>query len=171
MNGDGGETLILETVFTTPEGEIALIDAMPLGLNGSHVIRRLEGRRGRVAMHFDLKLRFDFGSSTPWMTREEDCMGIVAIVGPDLIEVRGPVDLLDRDLATVAVFEVEAGQSVTFVLSHGPSHLPPPDRFNGDAALSATEDTWRAWSKRCKYAGPWRDAVLRSLIVLCVTQH
>lgn len=93
-------------------------------------------------------------------------MGIVAIVGPDLITVRGPVELLDGDLATVAVFEVEAGHSVTFVLSHGPSHLPPPDRFNGDAALSATEDTWRAWSKRCKYIGPWREAVLRSLIVL-----
>jgi GH15 family glucan-1,4-alpha-glucosidase len=161
-----GETLILETVFTTPEGEIALIDAMPLGLNGSHIIRRLEGRRGRVAMHFHLKLRFDFGRSAPWVTREENGMGIVAIVGPDLITVRGPVELLDRDLATVAVFEVEAGHSVTFVLSHGPSHLPPPDRFNGDAALSATEDTWRAWSKRCKYIGPWRETVLRSLIVL-----
>jgi GH15 family glucan-1,4-alpha-glucosidase len=160
------ETLLLETVFTTPEGELALIDAMPLGLTGSHVIRRLEGRRGRVAMHFHLKLRFDFGRSAPWVTREENGMGIVAIVGPDLITVRGPVELLDRDLATVAVFEVEAGQSVTFVLSHGPSHLPPPDRFNGDAALSATEDTWRAWSKRCEYIGPWRDAVLRSLIVL-----
>jgi GH15 family glucan-1,4-alpha-glucosidase len=161
-----GETLILETVFTTPDGEIALIDAMPLGLDGSHVIRRLEGRRGRVAMRFHLKLRFDFGSSTPWVTREENGAGIVAIAGPNLVTVRGPVELLGRDLATVAAFEVEAGQSMTFVLSHGPSHLPPPARIDGDAALSATEDTWRAWSKRCKYEGPWRDAVLRSLLVL-----
>ena len=161
-----GETLILETVFTTPEGEIALIDAMPLDLDGSHIIRRVEGRRGRVAMRFHLKLRFDFGSSTPWVTRDENGMGIVAIVGPDLVSVRGPVELLGRDMATVALFEVEAGQSLTFVLSHGASHRPPPARFDGDAALSATEKTWRTWSKRCHYQGPWRDAVLRSLIVL-----
>ncbi len=161
-----GATLVLETVFTTPEGEIALIDAMPLGLDGSHVIRRVEGRRGRVAMHFHLKLRFDFGRSTPWVTREKDGSGIVAIVGPDLVAIRGPVEMLGRDLATVASFTVEAGQSVTFMLSHGPSHLPPPPRFDGDAALSATEDTWRGWSARCKYDGPWNEAVLRSLIVL-----
>ncbi len=161
-----GETLVLETVFTTPEGEVALIDAMPLGRDGSHVIRRVEGRRGRVAMRFHLKLRFDFGSSTPWVTREENGMGIVAIAGPDVVTVRGPVELRGRDLATIAEFDVEAGQSLTFVLSHGPSHLPPPAPFDGDAALRATEDTWRAWSKRCKYDGPWKDAVLRSLIVL-----
>ena len=161
-----GATLVLETVFTTPDGEIALIDAMPLGLDSSHVIRRVERRRGRVAMHFHLTLRFDFGASTPWVTREEDGHGIVAIAGPDLVAVRGPINLLGRDLATVAVFEVEADQSVTFVLSHGPSHLPPPVRLDFDAALNATEDKWRAWSTRCKYEGPWKDAVLRSLIVL-----
>lgn len=161
-----GDTLVLETVFTTPDGEIALIDAMPLGLDGSHVIRRVEGRQGRVAMHFHLKLRFDFGASAPWVTREEDGHGIVAIAGPDLVAVRGPINLLGRDLATVAVFEVEAGQNLTFVLSHGPSHLPPPIRLDCDAALNATEEKWRAWSTRCKYEGPWKDAVLRSLIVL-----
>ena len=37
------ETLVLETVFKTPEGEVALIDAMPTGLEGSHIIRRIEG--------------------------------------------------------------------------------------------------------------------------------
>jgi GH15 family glucan-1,4-alpha-glucosidase len=153
-------------VFITPDGEVALIDAMPLELNGSHVIRRLEGRRGRVAMHFDLKLRFDFGSSTPWVTAEKGRRGIIAVCGPDLVTIRGPIELQGRDLATVAAFEVEAGQSVTFVLSHGPSHLPPPPPFDGDVALRATEDTWRAWSKRCTYEGPWRDTVLRSLILL-----
>ena len=64
-------TLVLETVFTTPEGEVALIDTMPLGLQGSHIIRRVEGRRGRVAMNFHLKLRFDFGAVTPWVTRDD----------------------------------------------------------------------------------------------------
>ena len=159
-------TLVLESVFTTPEGEVALIDAMPLGFEGSHIIRRVEGRRGRVAMHFHLKLRFDFGASTPWVTQDEKGGGIVAIAGPDLVTIRSPIELVGRDLATVATFEVEAGQGVTFVMSHGPSHLPQPARFDGDAALQATEDKWRAWSAKCTYDGSWKDAVLRSLIVL-----
>ncbi len=161
-----GETLILETVFTTPDGQVAVIDAMPTGQEGSHVVRRVEGRRGRVAMRMHLKLRFDYGASTPWVTRDENREGIVAIVGPDQVTVRGPVPMHGHDLATVAAFDVEAGQSFTFVLSHGPSHLPPPARFDGDAALAETETTWREWSARCKYKGRWKDAVVRSLIVL-----
>lgn len=159
-------TLVLETVFTTPDGQVALIDAMPLGLEGSHVIRRVEGRRGHVAMRFYLKLRFDFGASTPWVTRDESGDGIIAIAGPHLVTVRGPVKLRGEGPATVARFDVAAGQSVTFVLSHGPSHLSAPARLDGDAALIDTTARWRSWSDRCNYEGPWKDAVLRSLIVL-----
>ncbi len=160
------ETLILETVFTTPDGQVAVIDAMATGREGSHIVRRVEGRRGRVPMRMHLKLRFDYGASTPWVTRDENREGIVAIVGPDQVTVRGPVSMHGHKLATIAAFDVEAGQSVTFVLSHGPSHLPPPARFDGDAALAETEKTWREWSGRCKYKGRWKDAVVRSLIVL-----
>jgi GH15 family glucan-1,4-alpha-glucosidase len=159
-----GLTLVLETIFTTPEGEVALIDAMPLGREGCHVIRRVEGRRGRVPMHFHLKLRFDYGSSTPWVSRDEN--GLVAIAGPNLVALRSPIDLSGRDLATVADFEIAAGESLTFVMSHGPSHLPPPAPFDGDAALKTTEEEWNAWSAQCTYQGPAKDAVVRSLIVL-----
>lgn len=68
-------------------------------------------------MRFHLKLRFDFGASTPWVTREQDGCGIVVIAGPDLVTVRGPITLSGRDLATVALFDVDAGQNLTFVLS------------------------------------------------------
>jgi GH15 family glucan-1,4-alpha-glucosidase len=159
-----GDTLVLETLFTTPDGEVALIDAMPLDRDGSHVIRRIEGRSGSVAMRFHLKLRFDFGSTTPWVTRAEG--GIVAIAGPNLVTVRGPVALHGEGMATVGRFDILAGESVTFVLSHGASHLPPPAIFDGDAALSDTQDRWRAWSNQCTHSGPWRKAVVRSLIVL-----
>ena len=33
-------------------------------------------------------------------------------------------------------------------------------------ALDKTEAYWREWAGRCKYEGPYRDAVLRSLITL-----
>ncbi len=161
-----GDTLILETIFTTPDGEVAVIDAMPLRMAGSHVIRRVEGRRGLVKMRLHLKLRFDYGASTPWVTSEDPDFGIVAVAGPDVVTVRGPVALQGRDMATVAEFDVSHGQSLTFVLSHGPSHLAPPERFDADEALRDTETAWTKWSKQCQYNGPYKEAVLRSLIVL-----
>ena len=159
-------TLILETVFRTETGEVAVIDAMPLGHSNSHIIRRVEGRSGSVDMFLHLKLRFDYGVATPWVTRESAGHGIIAIVGPDVVTVRGPVQLQGVDLASVAEFSVSAGEVATFVLSHGASHLPPPAPFDADAALTQTEKTWSDWAARCTYKGPYRDAVLRSLIVL-----
>jgi GH15 family glucan-1,4-alpha-glucosidase len=159
-------TLILETVFRTESGEVAIIDAMPLGHSGSHIIRRVEGRSGCLDMFLHLKLRFDYGASTPWVTREPEDHGLIAIVGPDVVTVRGPVQLRGVDLASVAEFSVSAGEAATFVLSHGPSHLAPPAPFDADEALAQTEKNWSDWSERCTYEGPYRDAVLRSLIVL-----
>ncbi|MBV9880474.1 MAG: glycoside hydrolase family 15 protein, partial [Gemmatirosa sp.] len=35
-----------------------------------------------------------------------------------------------------------------------------------EIALAETESYWREWSGRCTYKGPWREAVVRSLITL-----
>jgi GH15 family glucan-1,4-alpha-glucosidase len=45
-----GASLVLETVFSTADGEVALIDFMPAGRDRSSVVRLVQGRRGRVAM-------------------------------------------------------------------------------------------------------------------------
>ncbi|MGH2585435.1 MAG: glycoside hydrolase family 15 protein, partial [Dehalococcoidia bacterium] len=70
------------------------------------------------------------------------------------------------DGAILAEFTVNAGERVPFVLSWHPSHLPPPEPLDGIAALEVTEAWWREWSGRCTYNGPWREAVVRSLITL-----
>jgi hypothetical protein len=49
-----------------------------------------------------------------------------AIAGPDMTVLRTPVALVGRDLTHVGEFTVAAGEAVPFVLSYGPSHLPPP---------------------------------------------
>src|SRR3970040_467689 len=55
-------TLILETDFETADGEVRLIDYMPLRDSASDLIRIVEGRRGRVPMRMELIIRFDYGS-------------------------------------------------------------------------------------------------------------
>ena len=79
---------------------------------------------------------------------------------------RTSVPLHGRDFTTVGEFTVAAGEVVPFVLSYGPSHLPSPQGIDAERALRETEAFWRAWSDRCVPAGPWTEAVKRSLTVL-----
>ena len=54
-----------------------------------------------------------------------DCK-TAALVGPERLVLRTPASLYGDDLKTVGEFTVEAGQSVPFVLSYGPSFQNPP---------------------------------------------
>ena len=159
-------SMVLETVFETAEGSAALIDFMPPGHANSSLIRLVEGRRGKVAMRLQLVLRFDYAAAVPWVMQLDDGSGISAVAGPNLAVLRCPIELRGENMTTVAEFAVAEGQTIPFVLTHGPSHLPPPAALDAAAELAATEDFWRKWSARCSYSGPWQDAVCRSLLTL-----
>ena len=163
-----GDTLVLETEFTTPGGTVRLIDFMPpqgaVGTSQHDVIRIVEGVEGRVPMAMELRLRFDYGSVMPW-TKTSD--GILrAVAGPDSVTIRTPVSLESEADATVARFEVAAGQRVPFVLAWKPSHLAPPEAADPDGALRLTEQWWQEWADACQIRSEHRDLVVRSLITL-----
>jgi GH15 family glucan-1,4-alpha-glucosidase len=160
------DTLILETDFETDTGAVTLVDFMPLRGTRSDLVRTLVGRRGRVAMEMEFILRFDYGASVPWVTRFADGNGIRAISGPDKVVLCAPVPLENRDMRTRARFEVEAGQTLSFVLTYGPSHLEIPQPVDPSRALGETERYWRDWTGRCTATGPWAPDVRRSLITL-----
>jgi GH15 family glucan-1,4-alpha-glucosidase len=159
-------TLILETRFETADGVVALIDFMPPRGNASDVVRLVQGISGRVKMRMDLVIRFGFGIDIPWVKRTEDGTALLAICGPDMTVLRTPVETRGEDLTTVAEFEVSEGQTVPFVLTYGPSHLPVPAPIDPLLALQETEDFWTEWCSRCTYQGERRELVMRSLITL-----
>jgi GH15 family glucan-1,4-alpha-glucosidase len=159
-----GDSLILETDFETPAGMVTVVDCMPPRDNGPDLIRVVVGRRGKIRMRTELTIRFDYGSIVPWVQRIDG--GIRAIAGPDTLRLQSPVALHGENLTTVAEFDVRAGDELPFVLMWHPSHLPPSDRLEAKQAIEATEKWWEEWSRRCTYDGPWREAVLRSLITL-----
>jgi GH15 family glucan-1,4-alpha-glucosidase len=161
-----GETLVLETIFESAGGAVAVIDFMPPDQSASSVIRIVEGRRGRVPVRMHLTLRFDYGSSVPWVSRLADQSGIEAIAGPNLAVLRSSVGFRGDGLTTVAEFILDAGEMATFVLTYGPSHRPAPERIDARAALAAAEAWWTAWAQRCPYQGRHRAALLRSLLTL-----
>lgn len=159
------DTLILETDFATADGAISLIDFMPPRGKRSDVVRIITGRSGQVAMHNELILRFDYGSTVPWVSRMEDG-SLLAVAGPDMAVLRTPVRLRGEDLKTIGDFTVSANQVVPFVLTYSASHLTPPDPIDAQQALADAEVFWRDWSNRCTEAGKWSAPVRRSLITL-----
>jgi GH15 family glucan-1,4-alpha-glucosidase len=157
-------TLVLETEFETDDGFVTVIDGMPPRSQQPALVRLVVGGRGQVAMHMQLVFRLDYGAIIPWVRRTD--YGLKAIAGPDALELYTDVELRDERFTTVADFTVSAGQRVPFLLVWHPSNLLPPRPLNVEETLDQTEGWWQEWSSRCTYEGPWREAVLRSLITL-----
>ena len=73
------ETLVLETVFETASGRVAVTDFMPPYYTGPTIHRIVEGREGTVEMKMELIVRFEYGAVTPWVTATGD--GLIMVAG------------------------------------------------------------------------------------------
>ncbi len=164
-------TLILVTDHETPEGAVTVIDFMVPGNGRSQLVRIVEGKRGTVPMSMRLTLRFDYGLSVPWVTRLTDgshrgAGGIKAVVGPDTVALRTPVELRGENLHTVAQFAVSAGERIPFMLSYSASHERVPPAKDPFALLEHTERHWQKWIAQCGVKGRYAEPIRRSLITL-----
>ena len=158
-------TLVLETEYHTGSGVVQLIDFMPPQTKSVDMVRIVKGIRGEVRLRMELVVRFDYGSILPWIQRTEGGMRVTA--GPDSVYCRSDVRLtVESDQTIVAEFSVAAGQQCDFELTWAPTYHPEPPPKNCQQSLIDAEAWWREWSGRCRYTGPWREDVVRSLITL-----
>ncbi|GAA2454819.1 glycoside hydrolase family 15 protein [Streptomyces glaucus] len=160
------DTLVLDTEWETDQGAIRVTDLMPQRDRAPDLVRIVEGLRGEVTVHSVLRLRFDYGSIVPWVRRADGHR--VAVAGPDSAWLRSEPEVRSwgEENATHAEFTVAPGDKVAFVLTWHPSHEPRPPLVDPFEALRHSVADWRAWASRCRYEGPYRDAVVRSLITL-----
>ena len=157
-------TLILETTFEHKSGSFRLIDFMPVRQRNSHIVRIVEGIRGKVPVRMEMALRFDYGLTVPWVTHVRG--GVRAIAGPNLAVLRASVPLSGENMRTVADFTVSKGDRVGFSLSYGLSYKRNPAKIDLARTLRQAEQSWRRWSARLKYKGKYSDVIERSLITL-----
>ncbi|MEU1853135.1 glycoside hydrolase family 15 protein [Streptomyces sp. NPDC019990] len=160
------DTLVLDTEWETGQGTVRVTDLMPQRDRAPDLVRIVECLHGEVTLHSVLKLRFDYGSIIPWVRRSDGHR--VAVAGPDSTWLRSEPEVPSwgEDFATHAEFTVRQGDKVAFVLTWHPSHEPRPPLVDPYEALRHSVEDWRAWASRCRYEGPYRDAVVRSLITL-----
>ncbi|MFE2886505.1 glycoside hydrolase family 15 protein [Streptomyces graminifolii] len=160
------DTLVLDTEWETAEGTIRVTDLMPQRHRAPDVVRIVEGLSGKVTVRSTLRLRFDYGAVVPWMRRSDGHH--VAVAGPDSVWLRSEpeVHTWGEDFSTHSEFTVEAGEKVAFVLTWHPSHEPRPALVDPYESLRTSVSDWQRWAARCRYDGPYRDVVVRSLITL-----
>jgi GH15 family glucan-1,4-alpha-glucosidase len=159
-----GGTLVLDTEVETATGRVLITDFMPHWEGRSDVVRIVKDLEGQVAMRMELILRFDYGAVVPWV-RSTDA-GIIATAGPNSLELRTQIPLTGRDFRTLSEFDVAAGQTASFVLTHFPSEQTPPLPIDPLIACAMTDGWWRDWRRRSTYKGEYAEAVERSLLTL-----
>jgi GH15 family glucan-1,4-alpha-glucosidase len=163
---------ILETTFTTDQGAVRLTDAMTLTDDRRlspfrELTRKVQGLSGTVGLHWTFEPRFEYGERRRAITRRAgrwfiDCgKNAVALGLWDAGEVEAGEEAVRGKL------EVAAGQTALLSLSAS-SEQPVilPGRDDTERRIERTDRFWRDWSDRVEYEGDWREAVVRSALVL-----
>jgi GH15 family glucan-1,4-alpha-glucosidase len=159
------DSMVLETTYELEGGSrVQVVDAMVVGSEVPRVLRLVIGLNGRVAMRSQIRIRFDYGLVVPWIHRASGT--VVAVAGPDAVALYADVPLRGQDLSTVAEFWVGPGDRVGFEMAYYPSYHEQPGPSDVVIALRRTDVFWREWARTCRYDGPWREVVIRSLLTL-----
>ena len=160
-------TFVLLTRWQTSSGELEVVDFMPKGDQRADLVRRLRCVRGSVEVGEELRVRFSYAASMPWVrqTDRDGVASLIAIAGPDAVVRRGP-RLTARDRLHEARFTLEEGQQIDVTLTWFPSHLPVPPPIDVDSARDRTVSWWQEWASSYSHEGPYHDVVMRSLLVL-----
>jgi GH15 family glucan-1,4-alpha-glucosidase len=163
------DTLVLESVWVTPDGTLRVNDFMPPSENLAHcprIVRSVTAVSGRVTVSSRLRPAFDYGAVRPRYAL--DGGRHVMVAGPDALwlDTTAPTAVRE-DGVLCSDITLSEGESVTFTLTYGSSHQAPPAVVDPEAALDRALAFWRDWVSRCTYPGPiYREAVVRSLITL-----
>jgi GH15 family glucan-1,4-alpha-glucosidase len=163
---------VLETTFRAAEGMVRVTDAMTLTDDERlsplrELCRKVEALSGSVPMHWALEPRFDYGRgktrlscrSGRWFAEAgTECLVLGTWETPETSA---------TDTRIEGRLELPQGRSALLALAA--AHKEPavlPSREDVERRLARTERFWPSWAGRAQYDGDWRDAVVRSVLVL-----
>ncbi|MDM7831084.1 glycoside hydrolase family 15 protein [Cellulomonas edaphi] len=163
------DSFVLETTYRSPTGTAVVLETMPLGDGRADLVRRIECTEGRVEVQHVWTVRFGYGDIEPWINHVTDGdrdVALRAIAGPDALLLRG--DRLPRpsDHHHEDTFTLQAGESAELALTWIPSWVPVPPRLTIPDRIDATRIAWGLWARSSEYQGSYREAAVRSLLVL-----
>jgi len=166
-------TNVIETTFTTETGVARMLDLMPVFTEEEkqknlspfrQLLRLIEVIEGEVPIEIVYAPRPDYGRITPRLEVRRD--SVYCSWGARVLNLRSDCAFTVGEGTATSRVTLHAGESRTFALGFDeetPAVLPSLD------AVSEIERTiafWRTWSSQLTYDGPYRDLVLRSVLVL-----
>ncbi|MFD4577950.1 glycoside hydrolase family 15 protein [Streptomyces sp. NPDC058417] len=156
-------TLILETTWSTPDGTVQVIDFMPVAVGAPELVRIVRAVSGRVTVESLLRARPGYGLRLPRLEARRGRATAVSDAGRLWLDTAAATEVRGKDL--VSRVELSEGDEVAFTLSWTRAGITPqvPD---AGGLLRRTEEFWGSWIGRSTFAGPHREAVERSLLVL-----
>ena len=168
-----GDSFVVQTVWRSETGTARVIDFMPIHGNGqpdiTDLVRSVHCVEGEVEVESVLRLRFDYGESTPFFrTSTVDDISIVqAVAGPNAVYVRGPEmpHRPSKDCHSGA-FTLSAGDSLEWVLTWAPSFDPHPPMPDYSRSLESTLGFWSEWIQDLPTQHLYDAEVRRSMLVL-----
>jgi GH15 family glucan-1,4-alpha-glucosidase len=175
-------TNVLETTFSTPDGEVTLTDFMPVEpddeeagkahrLGARHsLIRVVRGVSGRVPVELSFRPRFEYGLTTPYVTELADDL-VVATGSADALLLQSEIGPLARDGrgGADANAVIEAGEERVLAVTWSTPTGRDISRITHEEAIGQLDETvsfWQRWTRLTTYEGPYRDAVERSALAI-----
>ncbi|MBY5371091.1 glycoside hydrolase family 15 protein [Rhizobium leguminosarum] len=165
-----GNSLILETTFQTETGSVQVIDGLSRRDGVTDLMRVVKGVRGSVEMYTEIVLRFDYGRSIPWASRNEDGR-LEFISGPNRVVLDTSVAVHGEEMRTVGKFDVHAGEEHCFAMSWTLSFHPLPNILNPKEVLDEERRAWESWASQFRQIKRWSEPVIRSLLTLKALTH
>ncbi|HZF08204.1 MAG TPA: glycoside hydrolase family 15 protein [Thermoanaerobaculia bacterium] len=173
-----GRTNLLETTFETPGGVLCLTDSMSVAdmderrreMRVEHeVLRRVECLAGEVEVEVGCDPRPLFGQGRALLQNRRK-LGFAFAAGPQVLILQSEVPLHadGAGRGVVGYDRLWRGERRFLSLiaeSGGPAAIP----LLGAAAAARLERSrlwWETWAGRCRYDGPFPEAVLRSILLL-----
>jgi GH15 family glucan-1,4-alpha-glucosidase len=172
------DTNILETTFRTAAGVVVLRDLMPVAsedekrraLAPDHqVLREVEGVAGEVELEVLYAPRPDYGRSRPRLERR-GALGLWCEADGAALALQSdvPLALTDDGRTALGRGQVRAGQRayVACTYSQEAPLVVAPLRVLAPGLVDRSARWWRRWAERAAYQGPYREAIVRSALVL-----
>ena len=166
------ETNILLTRWMANAASVDLIDLMPVGNDKddapSRLVRRLTCTRGSATVRVRCAPRFDYGvmgrTASVTTTDADVSRGRFDHESGLALAVHGATTLVADDCDLTAEIHLKEGDSVSLILSNPDDVSLDTDAL--DAIVEKDIAYWRAWSRKSRYSGRWRETVERSAMAL-----